>query len=288
MKKNIIIPAALCVALSLFACDRCDRETDKAIPAEIEWTPLEAHEKYTATELVEAYPDDSLGYTFEADYTLLTPKTKDGSEYPFLDIVARELMSRLDTLSTDKQEAPEVLLEQFVSGQLDSYKAMMKELAPQVSQNKYNSAYIETHTMKDSLVFDQKGLVSILSEWTAYNGGAHGSYGHIGKNFDFNKETVLTDKALFIDGSESEINALILGKLMKDLGASDVQVLRDSLGIHVDGVAMNDNFYFGEKGITYIYNPYEIASYAQGEIFVHLPYADLVPYLREEYASLAE
>ena len=287
---KVIIPTAICIVLTVFACDsNKDEEKNKVRSDNTEWERIEAHQKYTAPELIEAYPEDSLGYTFEADYSLLSPKSKDGTHYPFLDSLSLYLISRLDTtLDATKKETPQVLLDQYVGEKLNRYKFMIKNSGSMFEDGYGSYAFIETHSLTDSLVYDNDGLVSILSDWWAFTGGAHGNWGHYATNIDFNTAKILSDTALFAEGSEGEINRLLLSTLMKDLGVSDIQVLKDSIYINPDAVVMNGNFYFQEDGITYIYQPYEIAPYANGETFVHLPYSVLAPFLKEEYVYLAD
>jgi hypothetical protein len=40
---------------------------------------------------------------------------------------------------------------------------------------------------------------------------------------------------------------------------------------------LNGNYYFSVSGINFVYNPYEIASYAQGQIEFYIPYKALKP-----------
>ena len=310
MKMNILIPAALLAAFTFSACgsdgDSDNKETAKTEsanvesfardsdniqtagidPANVEWVAIEAHEKYADPELVKAFPHDSLGNTFEADYKLLLPKTKDGSEHPFLKEVVLKLMSRLDTLAYTKKEAPEVLLEQYVREQLDKHKAMVKDLLP-VFEDPRPYKFVEEHSLIDSLVYTQKGIVSIISQWYAFTGGAHGNFGDVGWNFDLNRAIILSQRDLFEEESFGEINGLLRRTLMNDYGVPDAKVLKDSLHIDAAYIRMNDNFYFDGDGITYIYQPYEAAPYAVGQILVHLPFTALAPYLRDEYATLA-
>lgn len=44
-----------------------------------------------------------------------------------------------------------------------------------------------------------------------------------------------------------------------------------------------ENFYFHEKGLVFVYQPYEIGSYAQGFIELTLPYENLTGIIRERY-----
>jgi len=47
----------------------------------------------------------------------------------------------------------------------------------------------------------------------------------------------------------------------------------------------NKNFYFNDKGLAFMYNPYEVASYAQGQIVVFIPFNELKSYLVPAFAE---
>ena len=47
----------------------------------------------------------------------------------------------------------------------------------------------------------------------------------------------------------------------------------------------NNNFYFNSNGIAFMYNPYEVASYAQGQIVVFIPFADIKSYLTPDFVQ---
>jgi hypothetical protein len=55
----------------------------------------------------------------------------------------------------------------------------------------------------------------------------------------------------------------------------------EGLGRHllVDDVPVTNNLYVGARGLSFVYNPYEIASYADGQISLYLPYSRLLSYL---------
>lgn len=52
-----------------------------------------------------------------------------------------------------------------------------------------------------------------------------------------------------------------------------------------DFLKANHNFYFNSNGLAFLYNPYEVASYAQGQIVVLIPFAELRPYLVPDFSS---
>jgi hypothetical protein len=51
----------------------------------------------------------------------------------------------------------------------------------------------------------------------------------------------------------------------------------------VDEVPPTANVYLSNTGLTFVYNPYEIASYADGQISLFLPYKKLMPFLTPEF-----
>ncbi|MGY0034881.1 RsiV family protein [Pedobacter sp. NJ-S-72] len=55
-----------------------------------------------------------------------------------------------------------------------------------------------------------------------------------------------------------------------------------------DHLAANKNFFFDKTGISFLYNPYEVASFAQGQIIVSVPYKDLKKYLNPAFVKRME
>ena len=49
-----------------------------------------------------------------------------------------------------------------------------------------------------------------------------------------------------------------------------------------ENIVATDNFYAGKNGITWLYNPYDIAPYYLGQTRITLPYSVLRPYLLPE------
>ena len=47
----------------------------------------------------------------------------------------------------------------------------------------------------------------------------------------------------------------------------------------------NGNFYFNSRGLAFMYNPYEVASYAQGQIVVFIPFDQLSSFVVPAFAE---
>ena len=71
--------------------------------------------------------------------------------------------------------------------------------------------------------------------------------------------------------------------LAKKLGYNSVTKLEDD-GYDVSAIVPTENFYVNEEGITWLYNPYEIAAYVVGKSEVLVDYADLLIYINEDSA----
>lgn len=115
------------------------------------------------------------------------------------------------------------------------------------------------------VIWNGSGVVCMDFSYYEYTGGAHGNSG--GQSYCFNlksgKQITLND--IFLNGYDTILNHLtdsILG------GESDL-----------DSVNFNDDFSVSPEGISFNYDPYEIASYAGGSFFAFIPWSRLNPWI---------
>lgn len=113
-----------------------------------------------------------------------------------------------------------------------------------------------------------------------YTGGAHEyAYSQM-LNMDLKNRKVLSLEDLFTDDFHETLCDRILERLLKDYRASDLEELEDK-GIGVLGpIEPSNNFILSDKTITFIFNPYDIASWADGRIDVELELSDLKDILK--------
>ncbi len=110
----------------------------------------------------------------------------------------------------------------------------------------------------------------------SYTGGAHGMYYLIPYIIDTKTGVVVTENDLFKPGYVGPVTDLIkksLGQKRQD-GSFDV--------MFEDGVLPNGKCGVSGEGVTWYFQPYEIASYAEGIIDVTVSWADLEEYLNPE------
>ena len=113
-----------------------------------------------------------------------------------------------------------------------------------------------------------------------YTGGAHGNRYLLIQNYDLQTGDAVSEQDFFIDDYYEPLKTLLLEALIAQTDEAETMKDLRRLGYSVADVVPNENFYVTPEGITYVYNPYEIAPYAMGCIQISLPWDSLRHLLR--------
>lgn len=131
-----------------------------------------------------------------------------------------------------------------------------------------------------SVLYNQNDFIVLDNNSDEYTGGAHGIYNNKYVNIDRRNKKILrlseivaSDSTKLIPAIEKEIRA----QFEMEEGA----VLSDYL--LVDELYIPDNFYINDRGITFVYGLYEIASYAEGIVKVFIPYSNIMHLLTPQF-----
>ena len=128
------------------------------------------------------------------------------------------------------------------------------------------------------VLYRQADLLSLEFFRYDFSGGAHGNYGSTGASYDLRTGRRLRYADIFRPEAAQQLPAL-LGQAVRPLvGLAAEEPLDKQL--FVKQMPVIHNVYLTTGGVVFIYQPYEIAAYAQGEIRVFLPIAELRPLLR--------
>lgn len=132
--------------------------------------------------------------------------------------------------------------------------------------------------IKSEVIDTTKNVITVKTMNENYLGGAHGS--HTIKYCNINTQTGnrITDKDLFGGNVETKLPQLILDGLSLKYGTSIKDIIFD-----LDAIQSNNNFYFSDKGIVYVFNEYEIGPYSEGTIEVLLPTEKIKDIISEQY-----
>ncbi len=146
------------------------------------------------------------------------------------------------------------MADQYVTGETDTYKW---------------SGFMKIRSHHDVV---GERLVAYTVEQEEYMGGAHGMETVKYYNYDLRTGDRLTLDDVFTTIGKNQLADKIQMKILKD----HQKVNWDELGeegcyFALDKVQPTENFLLSKEHITFMYNPYEIACFAQGRTKVTLP-----------------
>ena len=108
-----------------------------------------------------------------------------------------------------------------------------------------------------------------------YTGGAHGMNALVCNVFDLTTGETVSESDLFGEGYQEGVSVLLKTALDAFLAAQE-----EGEDLVFGAPAPNGNFSVSEEGVTWTYNPYEIAPYAMGAIELTVRWSDLKTYLK--------
>jgi hypothetical protein len=166
---------------------------------------------------------------------------------------------------------------------LNAYKDEIREMGSQADESSAILNYYKTQNLY--MYYNGNGFVVIKHLFDGYSGGAHNNYATSLYCFDVQNQKHLTLSDVL------KIDSISLQKLVEKNFRVQYKVEPDSALttlLFEDHLAANKNFFFDKTGISFLYNPYEVASFAQGQIIVSVPYKDLKKYLNPAFVKRME
>lgn len=137
-------------------------------------------------------------------------------------------------------------------------------------------------------LLNRSGYLTIELTASLYTGGAHGMYGIVYSVFETENGKRLALSDLLLPGFGQQLDSLIDKRFRAMKGVGPDEPLNGRRGglfenriVHTDNVALTD------KGLTFLYNPYEIAPYAEGITAIELPWKELYPLLTPAIRAFA-
>lgn len=110
-----------------------------------------------------------------------------------------------------------------------------------------------------------------IVEYYTYSGGAHGLNTYTPLVFDCESGRIVPEAEFFAEAYEEPVAGLIRNKLFEDY--------EDLPLFDLGSIGPNGAYEVGENGISWYFQPYEIAPYAYGVLTVTIPWADVKAYI---------
>lgn len=127
-----------------------------------------------------------------------------------------------------------------------------------------------------SVLLNRDGRLTVAITYDAYTGGAHGMNSTVYHVFDTKSGKRLSLDDMFVPGYAKRLDALIDRRFRQMKGLSATDRLDSEQGTLFENfIRHNENFAVTDHGISFLYNPYEIAAYAYGPTEIDLKWQDL-------------
>lgn len=290
MRKRVGILVLLSIALgvSLVGCKKERKGSD--LNESITWQRLSGFAEYTDPFVMENWPkDDEVGIpNCWVHVDMLYPQIDDEKYIALRDSLVKSLAQRITMVPHNNfsKDSTQAFVNSYVAAQVSDYKEDLNQ-ASELDFDVYSySVFSRRIDLCDSLVYNKNGIVSITMLSQEYTGGVHGNDLLTTFNYDLERNEAITPSVLFLDPKDSRIVELLLGKLMVEFDASTPEELEYAGIFNYQVLEITNNFYFTEEGITFYYNPYELAAYAVGPIELSVTYSELSPFLNGAYTKL--
>lgn len=305
MKKRVIAILLLVVMLSTFTgCSKLVKAVVAALNeveaseevSEIEVTSEEESEEISETESEdsEALPENSdesvIGYSIDTlYYDTFDEKTQQYVEYANYDSLRIKGDSPLALAVNDEHSKIEAGAFTYHEQQAEDAISMYAE------GYDYGSLY---YSEKTTVLRADNAVFSFQVYEESYSGGAHGYYCVGGYNYDATTGKKLNWKDFF-NCTDAEMEELIVENILKQYPDANEEFfdLRETVRKEVtetdetseyDGSVYHYslNMIVTNRGVQFVFNPYEIAAYVYGMITVDFPYAEYASYMNPQYATL--
>lgn len=132
------------------------------------------------------------------------------------------------------------------------------------------------------IVYNDEGMLVVNHHVYAYTGGAHGNYSSHYLCIDSRDKKLLKLEDV-LQADTAQLVRLLEQEARKLYNISEEAPLYENM--LTEELYIPEQFYISNKGITFVYGIYEIASYADGEINLFIPYNKimgmLTPYFKQ-------
>ena len=123
-------------------------------------------------------------------------------------------------------------------------------------------------------------LTTIYFSGHSYAGGAHGSNNYSFINWNTKAASVIKLTDIFIDGYNEKLTNIAEKIFRQQEKLSDTATLKDNYFFNNGTFALNNNFLITPTGLIFLYNEYEIKSFAAGITQLDIPYEQIKLLLR--------
>ncbi|MDQ7089750.1 MAG: DUF3298 and DUF4163 domain-containing protein [Methylococcales bacterium] len=127
-------------------------------------------------------------------------------------------------------------------------------------------------TISYQVEFINQHLISVLFNYSSYTGGAHGIYSTYTLNYDLKNNKVLALPDLFKKGANflPIISKQSIAQILAKQGGASSEWVEEGASAHLQNFT---HWNITPKGLLFSFDPYQVASYAEGSFTTVIPYS---------------
>ena len=257
--------------IAVFSCCIGNSKKEKAVEdkKEITTIPFEYHETFKLSE----HASDSPTLKFDFSLSLI-----DAGDSIATDNINQAIAYTLfESSSNSITEA----CESFIAQRKKEYL----ELLPEYINSKENdmpAVWFYNYCIANSEVENgYKGYINYTIMWEEFSGGMHpySFYTVLNFNPETGEEIVLSD--ILKENYEEPLTQILIKNLAKQLQVENIEGIKEKGYLYRDNeMFISNNFILDNEKIVFIYNKYEIAPYAFGDIMINVTYDELKDLLK--------
>jgi hypothetical protein len=270
--KQLLLPTLFFLSAIVLSCQPTEGPDQEAeVPQQAEMDAAEQvdtipYEMRTYTDTLFADPSDPEAPTAKFAETWVVAKSADENLNQLVfSSIADETVFEAGNLMLDD---PEGAFEESKSWFFSAFEETYAEIKDLMGYDSETGMHVELN--------DGKWFTLSISNFS-YTGGAHGNYGTSYLTIDVENRKRLRLEDVFKPGYESVLVPILEKKVREHFEMEPDAPLENFL--FENKIPVTENFGLMENGILFDYPPYEIASYAAGEIDLLITYEELADIL---------
>ena len=173
-------------------------------------------------------------------------------------------------IASDNPDAkPVSSVQENLTGFMNEYDMQYNQSVVSGSEPPFTT-YEKDYTI--SLLNQNSNYICLALEYYSYSGSAHGLGGTHFINYDIKNKREIKIDDLFIAGNDSSLTKIAEQIFRKQENLTQNDLLKNYF-FDEDKFALNQNFTIADSGLVFLYNQYEIKSYAEGITELAIPYS---------------
>ena len=172
--------------------------------------------------------------------------------------------------------------QKVVTAHINAYKEVEPEFEKEIKEYGKSYSFEWEYNYTIAPIYNRNEFFCYGVASSEYTGGAHGMYSNFYYTIDLSDWHRIVLDDLFQPQSLDEVNHTILKQLLKKLDLTEPDSLLELGYFDTEDITATENFYLTDTGICWVYNPYEIACYATGQVFIEVPFQALESYFLPE------